>query len=228
MYCSKCGTLNDPSANFCLHCGKPFELTEKQQMVEGATRQIKTTERGRGVLILTLGILSLILFGPILGIPAWIMGHRDRKKIKAGVMALSHQGLTTAGMILGIIGTLFSGFIIILGIAIAVGLSLYSAGSISAERDAIINDINNISANAYQYYIRPASFGGGGGSYNGYTIPIKLQSKGNATYEIVSITETEIVLKGTSIQYPANTIQVTIGSDGRALPGSWIYCGDFE
>ncbi len=56
--------------------------------------------------------------------------------------------------------------VIIVGIAIAVGLSMFTAQSIGAQRDAIISDITNLAANAYQHRIRPASMGGGGGAYN--------------------------------------------------------------
>ncbi|MCX5729611.1 MAG: hypothetical protein NTZ28_12390, partial [Nitrospirae bacterium] len=49
--------------------------------------------------------------------------------------------------------------VIIVGIAIAVGLSLFSAQSVQSNRDAIINDLNNLAAQAYQYRIRPTSMG---------------------------------------------------------------------
>jgi hypothetical protein len=80
--------------------------------------------------------------------------------------------------------------VIIVGIAIAVGLSLFSAQSVQANHDAIINDLNNIAANAYQHYIRPASMGGGSNTYDGtgavgavaYTIPTRMSANENATY----------------------------------------------
>ncbi|GIX06530.1 MAG: hypothetical protein KatS3mg115_0933 [Candidatus Poribacteria bacterium] len=62
-------------------------------------------ERGRGALILVLGILGIVSCG-FLGIPAWIMGHRDLQKMERGEMDPSDRGLTRAGMILGIIATL--------------------------------------------------------------------------------------------------------------------------
>ncbi len=57
--------------------------------------------------------------------------------------------------------------VIIVGIAIAVGLSLFSAQSVQSNRDAIINDMNNLAAQAYQYRIRPTSMAGGAGSVRG-------------------------------------------------------------
>jgi len=61
----------------------------------------------RGGLILTLGILAATCnFLLIPGIMAWVMGASDLKKMKAGYMDSDGQGITTAGMVLGIIFTL--------------------------------------------------------------------------------------------------------------------------
>ena len=93
--------------------------------------------------------------------------------------------------------------VIIVGIAIAVGLSLFSAQSIQANKDAIINDINNIAANAYQFRIRPTSMGGGGGAYNtakgaaeDYKIPSKMSSNDNGEYSISDPQQNTIKIKG--------------------------------
>src|SRR3990170_400864 len=91
--------------------------------------------------------------------------------------------------------------VIIVGIAIAVGLSLFSAQSIQSNRDAIINDLNNLAAQAYQHKIRPASMGGGNGSYDGSTptagsgtsfvIPSKMSANENASYD-ATVTPTTV------------------------------------
>ncbi|REJ65233.1 MAG: hypothetical protein DWQ31_19030 [Planctomycetota bacterium] len=64
----------------------------------------------RGALVLTLGILSLagtLVCGifVFLGIPAWIMGRNDLHEMRAGRLDPSGEGITQAGMILGIIAT---------------------------------------------------------------------------------------------------------------------------
>jgi len=65
----------------------------------------------RGGMILTFGIIGIV--GPWLCTPlcffsiaAWIMGHIDLKEIKEGRMDPQGEGLTRAGWVLGIIGTL--------------------------------------------------------------------------------------------------------------------------
>ena len=63
-------------------------------------------EPHRGTLILVLGILSLTMCSIFTGIPAWIMGKGDLKKIGAGVMDPEGGGMSKAGMICGIIATI--------------------------------------------------------------------------------------------------------------------------
>lgn len=63
-------------------------------------------EPHRGTTILVLGILGLVMC-PILGIAAWVMGRADMPKIDAGQMDPEGRGNTQAGMICGIIATVF-------------------------------------------------------------------------------------------------------------------------
>ncbi len=114
--------------------------------------------------------------------------------------------------------------VIIVGIAIAVGLSLFSAQSIQANKDAIINDLNNIAAHAYQYKIRPASMAGGGGDYPGYKLPTKMATNENATY-VATPAAGSVEIVATSAQNASNTVTVTVNSEGR-LSG-WTFAGDF-
>jgi hypothetical protein len=69
--------------------------------------------------------VSLVFLGPILGIPAWVMGHGDLKKIRQGLVDPSEKNLTLVGMILGIMGTLLILAIILLGLILAVGITMF-------------------------------------------------------------------------------------------------------
>ena len=74
---------------------------------------------GRGDTVLALGLISLItatvlscgclgLFvSPATGIPAWIMGAGDLRKIDAGLISPFERANTKGGMICGILGTFF-------------------------------------------------------------------------------------------------------------------------
>jgi hypothetical protein len=54
------------------------------------------------------GIISLIFCGCLLGIPAWIIGSSELKKISRGESSPEGKGFATAGMWLGIISTAIS------------------------------------------------------------------------------------------------------------------------
>jgi len=98
--------------------------------------------------------------------------------------------------------------VIIVGIAIAVGLQLFQAGSIGANQDAIVNDIMNVAAHADQFRIRPETMGGGSGEFTGgggYTLPERLEETGNARFtgegaEVTPAAES-ITIRAVSIQH---------------------------
>jgi hypothetical protein len=62
----------------------------------------------RGNTILILGILSLVVAGPILGPIAWIMGNNDLTEIHQGIMDPEGESNTNTGRILGMIATILS------------------------------------------------------------------------------------------------------------------------
>lgn len=117
--------------------------------------------------------------------------------------------------------------VIIVGIAIAVGLSLFSAQSVASNKDALINDLGNLAATAYQYRIRPTSMGGGGSSYVGFTIPSKMSSNDNGIYTLPSAaTATVVSFKAVSSVTATNYITADIDVDGKL--GNWAYAGEFK
>ena len=64
----------------------------------------------RGVAVMVLGILGLVfaLFGwcPVLSLIAWVLGSADMREIRAGRMDPTGLGMTQAGHIMGIIGSI--------------------------------------------------------------------------------------------------------------------------
>jgi len=79
----------------------------------------------RGTLILVLGILGLVVCGP-LGIAAWIMGNGDLKEMDAGAMDPSGRSTTNAGRICGIIATILMAVSVVV-LILAFGLGLFGA-----------------------------------------------------------------------------------------------------
>ena len=50
---------------------------------------------------------------------------------------------------------------IIVGVAVVVGINMFTTGAINAERDALLQDVNNIASSAAAYWRKPAALGGG-------------------------------------------------------------------
>jgi len=87
----------------------------------------------RGTLILVLGILGIVLCGP-LAIAAWVMGAGDLKQIDAGTMDPAGRGTTQAGKICGIIGTiLLIVTIVAVGIVFVLGMGAAIASKHSGQ-----------------------------------------------------------------------------------------------
>ena len=103
--------------------------------------------------------------------------------------------------------------VIIVGIAIAVGISMFSSGAVQANKDAIINDLNNLSANAYQFRIRPVTMGGGGGTYTGFTIPSRLQSNENGSFA-AAVASGQVTFTATS-SHGYGTVVAVCDSNGQ-------------
>ncbi len=68
----------------------------------------KTGTEGTAIASLVVGIVSLIIFGVILGAIAIVLGNKAKKKIAASGGQLGGSGLATAGQILGVLGIIGS------------------------------------------------------------------------------------------------------------------------
>ncbi|HYV36526.1 MAG TPA: hypothetical protein VE988_12515 [Gemmataceae bacterium] len=101
-----------------LHGDRPYD--DEDDLGTEFGRRRRDLSPHRGGMILTLGILGLAvcgIFAPI----AWIMGNSDMVEIRAGRMDPEGEGLTQAGKICGIIGTVF----LVLGVCF-VGMTIMS------------------------------------------------------------------------------------------------------
>src|SRR6266404_2034884 len=117
MFCSKCGAQIDDQAQFCPQCGTtspvmaqppappPGPPTQQPpyavsgQYVPQYTPPPPTD--GKATASLVLGILSVICFGALAGIPAIILGHVSRSNIQKSGGKVKGEGLALAGLIMG-------------------------------------------------------------------------------------------------------------------------------
>jgi len=103
-------------------------------------------------------------------------------------------------------------------------LAGFAVSDVRDNQDAIINDLNNLSAVAYQYRIRPSTMGGGQGSYVGFKIPVKMLTNANASYETLVVEQNRVRYRATSAK-GHGTVESSIDQDGRL--GDWKYSGKF-
>jgi len=82
--------------------------------------------------------------------------------------------------------------VIIVGIAVVVGINVFTASSLQANNNAVISDLQTIGSMAQQWYRKPVAMGGGGNSFgvaNGATaawaVPASLEQTANMSNVVV-------------------------------------------
>ncbi|TWE13158.1 DUF4190 domain-containing protein [Rudaeicoccus suwonensis] len=71
---------------------------------------VAAPDHPRATLTMVLGILSLVCLGLLAGIPAIVLGYNSLKEVNASNGAVGGKGKIKAGLICGIIGTVWSAF----------------------------------------------------------------------------------------------------------------------
>jgi len=94
--------------------------------------------------------------------------------------------------------------VIVVGIAVVVGINLFTANAVSSNRDGIVADLNNLGAMAQQYYRKPTAMGGGGNSFTGWTIPTKTDTTPNGIY-VATVAAQSITIVGTGNELNAGS-----------------------
>ena len=86
----------------------------------------------------------------------------------------------------------------LIGIAIYVGISLFSANTVEDSRNAIIVDLQNFAARANAYYWKPEAQGGGGKSFANITMAqvYPMNENVNARYFIESAQNDQCIIDG--------------------------------
>lgn len=105
---------------------------------------------------------------------------------------------------------------IIVGIAVVVGINMFSSGSVNAERDALLQDVNTIASQAAAYWRKPAELGGGNRSFAGVTDVTTFggdSSNANGTYLMSSVGASQFTLTATGANEGV-VVAATITSSG--------------
>ena len=161
-------------------------------------------------------LYGLLVCGALFGLGTWIAGWRlpvslsdDERRRQRRILSVGRLG--------GVFG---------IGLTLVTFvLSQFADIDYAMPKDAIINDLANVAAQAYQYRTRPISAGGGGGSYEGFGIPSKMQRNENGSYKVL-VTPDTLYFEAVSQQNPEDRIRVKVKPDGRLW--DWQYEGTFR
>jgi len=104
--------------------------------------------------------------------------------------------------------------VIIVGIAVVVGINVFTASSLEANKSAMVADLQTIGSMAQQYYRKPTAMGGGGNAFTGWTVPNSLKRTANmsadVTLTIVDADNITLLATGTETGSDGSNVQVTM------------------
>jgi hypothetical protein len=88
--------------------------------------------------------------------------------------------------------------VMLIGIAIFVGVSMFSANAVENSRNAIVVDLQNFASLANAYYWKPTNQGGGGKSFANISMSeiYPPRENANASYSLVSAAGDQCVISG--------------------------------
>jgi Tfp pilus assembly protein PilE len=100
--------------------------------------------------------------------------------------------------------------VIVIGIAVAIGITMFADSAASSNRDAVVGDLENLAGNAEQFFRRPTAMGGGGNSFNllttsSITLLTNIPFNTNGSYFIETAgagsgTNSLVVIKGVGVE----------------------------
>jgi hypothetical protein len=98
--------------------------------------------------------------------------------------------------------------VIIVGIAVVVGINVFTASAASSNRDAVIADLTTIGSMAQGYYRKPTALGGGNNAFTGWQVPAQLATTSNMSAAVgATVAAQSVILVGTGTE---------TGNDGAA------------
>ena len=124
----------------------PMAQPARPQAYQPYVGQPQTDGKATGSLI--LGILSLLCFSILAGIPAVILGHISRKNIRQSMGRLKGDGMALAGLIMGYISIAFIPVILIIA---AIAIPNLLRAKISANDSAAASTVRTVNTAQVTY-----------------------------------------------------------------------------
>ena len=88
--------------------------------------------------------------------------------------------------------------VIIVGVAITLGITLFITNAVEQKRNEVINECSILASEAQLYYRKPVSLGGGGKSFIGWEIPREFQKTVAGSFTVsATVSPNEVIITGT-------------------------------
>ncbi len=81
--------------------------------------------------------------------------------------------------------------VVIVGIAIAVGITMFKSSAESSNRDQVVSDLENLGSKAQQYYRKPLSFAGGSYDFLNFSLMPLDTGNGDGSFSITTTEPTD-------------------------------------
>ena len=117
--------------------------------------------------------------------------------------------------------------VIIVGIAVVVGISIFGSNADQANKDAVTQDLLRMASQAQGYYRKPTMLGGGGNNFTGLSLNDlgfagTESSNANGSYTVTGSTSASVGLIGSSATVSGATVTITVLPDDVNAP---VYSG---
>ena len=109
--------------------------------------------------------------------------------------------------------------VIVVGIALTVGVILFKQNAIETKRTIVTNECISLASMAIEYYRKATSFGGGGNSFNGWSVPVQLQLTSTGIYT-ATVYSDSVVIIGTGNEVVTGTDSVKVRTS--VYPSSYL------
>ncbi len=99
--------------------------------------------------------------------------------------------------------------VIVVGIAVILGITIFRQNAIEQKRTVIINECTTLASTAIEYYKKPAMLGGGGRSFTGWIVPTQVRSTASGSYD-AQVYDDHVIITGTGNETVNGTDSVKV------------------
>ncbi len=107
--------------------------------------------------------------------------------------------------------------VLMVGLMISVGIIMFGDNAAASNRDAVANDLAAHASKAQVYFRKPRCLGGGGSSFQGFSLGASSVTNPNGAYSVSSTTGTQATIEGIGIELGYDHVSpVKVAVDVRA------------